>query len=49
MHPYGILKGVVDAMAFVKGECGAEIVDVLAPQDGDVVIEELHAAALAAN
>jgi nicotinamidase-related amidase len=39
LHPYGILKGVVDAGAFVKGEWGAEIVDVLAPQEGDVVIE----------
>ena len=38
-HPYGILKGVVDSTAFVKGEWGAEIVDVLAPQDGDVVVE----------
>ena len=26
-HPYGILKGVVDSTAFVKGEWGAEIVD----------------------
>ena len=39
LHPYGILKGVVDAGAFVKGEWGAEIVDVLAPQEGDVVVE----------
>ncbi len=39
LHPYGILKGVVDAGAFVKGEWGAEIVDVLAPQEGDVVLE----------
>jgi ureidoacrylate peracid hydrolase len=38
-HPYGILKGVVDSAAFVKGEWGAEIVDVLAPQEGDVVVE----------
>jgi nicotinamidase-related amidase len=38
-HPYGILKGVVDATAFVKGEWGAEIVDSLAPQEGDVVVE----------
>ena len=30
-HPYGILKGVVDSTAFVKGEWGAEIVDALAP------------------
>jgi nicotinamidase-related amidase len=39
MHPYGILKGVVDSGAFVKGEWGAEIVDLLAPQEGDVVLE----------
>ena len=39
LHPYGILKAVVDAGAFVKGEWGAEIVDTLAPQEGDVVIE----------
>jgi nicotinamidase-related amidase len=39
LHPYGILKGVVDANAFVKGEWGAEIVDALAPQEGDVVVE----------
>ena len=39
LHPYGILKGVVDAGAFVKGDWGAEIVDALAPQEGDVVVE----------
>ena len=39
LHPYGILKAVVDAGAFVKGEWGAEIVDVLGPQEGDVVLE----------
>lgn len=38
-HPYGILKGVVDSTSFVKGEWGAEIVDSLAPQEGDVVVE----------
>jgi nicotinamidase-related amidase len=38
-HPYGILKGVVDGSAFVKGTWGAEIVDALAPADGDIVIE----------
>jgi nicotinamidase-related amidase len=38
-HPYGILKGVVDSSAFVQGEWGAEIVDALAPQKGDVVVE----------
>src|ERR1700759_1531882 len=37
-HPYGILKGVVDSTAFVKGEWGAEIVDALAPGDGDMVV-----------
>src|SRR5687768_13974386 len=30
-HPYGILKGVVDGKAFVKGSWGAAIVDELAP------------------
>jgi nicotinamidase-related amidase len=38
-QPYGILKGVVDSTAFVKGEWGAEIVDTLAPQEGDVIVE----------
>jgi nicotinamidase-related amidase len=38
-QPYGILKGVVDSTAFVKGEWGAEIVDALAPQEGDVIVE----------
>jgi nicotinamidase-related amidase len=38
-HPYGILKGVVDGSAFVKGSWGAAIVDSLAPQDGDIVVE----------
>lgn len=38
-HPYGILKGVVDSNAFVKGTWGAEIVDDLAPQPGDIVVE----------
>ena len=38
-HPYGILKGVVDGNAFVKGTWGAAIVDVLAPKPGDIVIE----------
>jgi nicotinamidase-related amidase len=39
LHPYGILKAVVDATAFVKGDWGAEIIDALAPQEGDVVLE----------
>ena len=38
-HPYGILKGVVDGNAFVKGTWGAAIVDDLAPGEGDIVIE----------
>jgi nicotinamidase-related amidase len=38
-HPYGILKGVVDGNVFVKGTWGAEIVDSLAPQEGDIVVE----------
>ena len=38
-HPYGILKGVVDGKAFVKGSWGAAIVDDLAPVSGDIVIE----------
>ena len=37
--PYGILKGVVDSNAFVKGSWGAQIVDELAPEDGDIVLE----------
>ncbi|HEX5810923.1 MAG TPA: cysteine hydrolase [Pseudonocardia sp.] len=38
-HPYGILKGVVDGNAFVKGTWGAAIVDDLAPTESDIVIE----------
>ncbi|MCG8915095.1 cysteine hydrolase [Actinokineospora sp. PR83] len=38
-HPYGILKGVVDGGAFVQGGWGAAIVDDLAPQEGDIVVE----------
>jgi nicotinamidase-related amidase len=38
-HPYGILKGVVDGNAFVKGTWGAAIVDRLTPAAGDIVIE----------
>lgn len=38
-HPYGILKGVVDGNAFVRGTWGAAIVDALAPAPGDIVIE----------
>ena len=38
-HPYGILKGVVDGNAFVKGTWGAAIVDDLAPAGTDIVVE----------
>ena len=38
-EPYGILKGVVDANAFVRGTWGAEIVDSLSPTPEDIVIE----------
>jgi ureidoacrylate peracid hydrolase len=38
-HPYGILKGVVDGNAFVKGSWGAAIVDDLTPAETDIVIE----------
>jgi len=37
--PYGILKGVVDSNSFRKGEWGSQIVDVLSPEPGDIVIE----------
>ena len=38
-NPYGILKGVVDSKSFRKGQWGAEIVDVLKPAPGDIVVE----------
>jgi nicotinamidase-related amidase len=38
-HPYGILKGVVDGNAFVKGTWGADFVAQVSPADGDIVIE----------
>jgi nicotinamidase-related amidase len=38
-HPYGILKGVVDTNAFVKGTWGAEIVDDVKPGEGDIILE----------
>ena len=38
-HPYGILKGVVDTNAFVKGSWGADFVEDVAPQAGDIVLE----------
>jgi nicotinamidase-related amidase len=37
--PYGILAGVVESSSFIRGGWGAAIVDVLAPKDGDVIIE----------
>jgi nicotinamidase-related amidase len=36
---YGILKGVIDSGAFVKGTWGAEICDEMAPEEQDIVIE----------
>ncbi|MGN6380290.1 MAG: cysteine hydrolase [Gaiellales bacterium] len=36
---YGILKGVIDSNAFVKGTWGAEICDQMAPEKGDIVVE----------
>jgi len=38
-HPYGILAGVVDSKAFVKDSWGAEIVEDVAPQADDIVVE----------
>jgi nicotinamidase-related amidase len=38
-EPYGILKGVVDSNAFVRGTWGAEIVDSLTPTPDDIVVE----------
>jgi ureidoacrylate peracid hydrolase len=38
-EPYGILKGVVDSRSFRQGSWGAEIVGVLTPEPGDIVIE----------
>jgi nicotinamidase-related amidase len=36
---YGILKGVIDSNAFVKGTWGAEICDQMTPQEGDIIVE----------
>ena len=36
---YGILKGVIDSNAFVKGTWGAEICDDMAPRGDDIVVE----------
>ena len=38
-NPYGILKGVVDSKSFRQGTWGAQIVDALKPETGDIVIE----------
>ncbi len=38
-QPYGILKGVVDSKSFRKDTWGAEIVDVLKPQEEDIIVE----------
>ena len=38
-HPYGILKGVVDGKAFIKGSWGAAIVEDVKPAAGDIVLE----------
>jgi ureidoacrylate peracid hydrolase len=38
-HPYGILKGVVDNNAFVKGSWGGSITDEMTPKEGDIIIE----------
>ena len=37
--PYEILKGVVDSRSFRQGSWGAQIVDVLKPEAGDIVVE----------
>ncbi len=38
-HPYGILKGVVDSTAFVKGSWGADFSADMKPEGDDIVIE----------
>jgi nicotinamidase-related amidase len=38
-HLYGILKGVADTSSFIKGSWGAQMIDELAPQSGDIVLE----------
>ena len=38
-EPYGILKGVVQANAFIRGTWGAEIIDSLSPGPEDIIIE----------
>ena len=37
--PYGILKGVVDSNAFVRGTWGAAIADAISPAAEDIVVE----------
>jgi len=36
---YGILKGVIDSNAFVKGTWGAEICEQMAPAQADIIVE----------
>jgi ureidoacrylate peracid hydrolase len=38
-EPYGILRGIVDAHAFVRGSWGAQIVDSLSPRVEDIIVE----------
>ncbi len=38
-EPYGVLKGVVDTNAFVRGTWGEQIVDSLKPEADDIVVE----------
>jgi ureidoacrylate peracid hydrolase len=38
-NPYGLLKKVIEANAFRKGTWGAEIVDALPRQAGDIIVE----------
>jgi ureidoacrylate peracid hydrolase len=38
-NPYGLLKKVIEANAFRKGSWGAEIVDALPRQAGDIIVE----------
>jgi nicotinamidase-related amidase len=37
--PYGILKGVVDSNAFVRGTWGAAIADAISPAPEDIIAE----------
>ncbi len=41
-NPYGILKGVVDTRSFRKGTWGAEFVEGMQPEEGDLVVEGKH-------